>query len=44
MRGKEKLDAKALKVGDRVVAYGREDKSMIEAKTISITVVSPAAK
>ena len=43
-RGKEKLDAKALKVGDRVVAYGREDKSMIEAKTISITVVSPAAK
>src|ERR1043165_3635373 len=44
MRGKEKLDAKALKVGDRVVAYGREDKSMIEAKPIISPVVSPAAK
>lgn len=43
-RGKEKVDAKELKVGDRVVAYGREDKSMIEAKTISITVATPAAK
>ena len=41
-RGKEKVDGKALKVGDRIVAYGREDKSMIEAKTVSITVVPPA--
>ena len=41
-RGKEKVDAKALKVGDRVVAYGPEDKSMIDAKTISITIVPPA--
>jgi len=41
-RGKEKVDSKALKVGDRIVAYGREDKSMIEAKTVSITVVPPA--
>jgi len=43
-RGKDKVDAKELKVGDRVVAYGRDDKSMINARTISITVVSPAAK
>lgn len=42
--GKEKVDAKTLKVGDRVVAYGPEDKSMINAKSISISVVSPAAK
>lgn len=41
--GKEKVDAKVLKVGDRVVAYGPEEKSMINAKTISITVVPPAA-
>ena len=41
-RGKEKVDGKALKVGDRIVAYGREDKSIIEAKTVSITVVPPA--
>ena len=40
-RGKEKVDGKALKVGDRIVAYGREDKSMIEAKTVSITVFPP---
>ena len=40
-RGKEKLDTKALKVGDRVVAYGQEDKSTIDAKSISITVVPP---
>jgi len=43
-RGKEKVDAKELKVGDRIVAYGREDKSMIEAKTISITAITPAAR
>jgi len=36
-RGKEKLDVKALKVGDHVVAYGPEDKSTIDAKTVTIT-------
>jgi hypothetical protein len=41
-RGKEKVDAKELKVGDRVVAYGRDEKSMIDAKTISISTVLPA--
>src|SRR4051812_11180722 len=38
-RGKERVEANALKVGDRVVAYGAEDKSMVNAKTVSITVV-----
>ena len=35
-KGKDKADAKALKVGDHVVAYGPEEKSMINAKAISI--------
>jgi hypothetical protein len=39
-KGKEKVDAKTLSVGDRVVAYGPEDKSMITAKSISITIVA----
>ena len=43
-RGKEKVDAKALAVGERIVAYGPEDKSMIEAKTISITIGAPTTK
>jgi hypothetical protein len=36
-RGKDKVDAKELKIGDRVVAYGKEGSSMIDAKTISIS-------
>ena len=42
-QGKTKLDAKALKVGDRVVAAGPEDKSMIMAETVKVG-VAPAAK
>jgi len=41
-KGKDKVDAKTLKVGDHVVAYGSEDKSAINAKTVSITVAPPA--
>jgi hypothetical protein len=43
-KGKEKVDAKTLTVGDRVVAYGPEDKSMITARSISITVVGSTSK
>ena len=43
-KGKDRVDAKALAVGERVVAYGSEDKSMIAAKTISITVATPTTK
>lgn len=35
-QGKTKLDAKALKVGDRVVASGPEDKNMITAETVKL--------
>lgn len=41
--GKTKLDAKALKVGDRVVASGPEDKNMITAETVKLG-AAPAAK
>jgi len=34
--GKTKLDAKALKVGDRVVASGPEEKGMISAETVKV--------
>jgi hypothetical protein len=37
IKGKEQLDVKALKVGDHVVAYGPEDNSAIDAKTVTIT-------
>ena len=43
-KGTAKVDAKQLKVGDRIVAYGREDKSMIAAKTVIITTVSATTK
>ena len=33
-QGKAKVDAKALKVGDRVVASGPEEKEMIMAETV----------
>src|SRR6266850_308012 len=37
-QGKNKLDLKALKVGDRVVAAGPEDKGMISAETVKVGV------
>src|SRR3954466_16350209 len=40
-QGKAKVDATALKVGDRVVASGPEDKGMISAETVKIG--APAA-
>ena len=48
-QGKTKLDAKALKVGDRVVAAGPEEKSMIMAETVKVgaaqvTAAAPAKK
>lgn len=35
-QGKAKLDAKALKVGDRIVASGPEQQSMIMAETVKV--------
>ena len=35
-QGKTKLDAKALKVGDRVVATGAETQGMISAETVKV--------
>ena len=43
-KGTAKVDAKELKVGDRVVAYGREEKSMIAAKTVVINTVPATTK
>ena len=42
-QGKTKLDAKALKVGDRVVAAGPEEKEMIMAETVKVGAVAPTA-
>ena len=42
-QGKTKLDAKALKVGDRVVASGPEEKNMLTAETVKLG-AAPAAK
>jgi hypothetical protein len=41
-QGKAKLDVKALKVGDRVVAAGPEEKEMIMAETVKVGAVAPA--
>jgi hypothetical protein len=41
--GKSKLDAKTLKVGDRIVASGPEEKGMISAETVKLG-VAPVAK
>jgi hypothetical protein len=41
-QGTTKLDVKALKVGDRVVASGPEDKGMISAETVKVG-AAPAA-
>jgi hypothetical protein len=38
-QGKAKLEAKALKVGDRVVASGPEEQSMIMAETVKVGAV-----
>src|SRR6266581_8899069 len=35
-RGKTKLDVAAIKVGDRVVAEGMEEKDMIMARTVKL--------
>ena len=41
-QGTTKLDVKALKVGDRVVASGPEEKGMISAETVKVG-AAPAA-
>ena len=38
-QGKAKVEAKALKVGDRVVASGPEEQSMIMAETVKVGAV-----
>jgi hypothetical protein len=43
-RGKTKLDATAVKVGERVVAEGMEEKDMIMAKTVKLGAVLASAK
>ena len=43
-RGKTKLDAAAVKVGDRIVAEGMEEKDMIMAKTVKLGEVPATAK
>ena len=43
-RGKTKLDATAVKVGERVVAEGMEEKNMIMAKTVKLGAVLATAK
>jgi len=42
--GKNKVDAKALKIGDRVVATGPEEKGMISAETVRLGAAPVAAK
>jgi hypothetical protein len=41
-RGKTKLDVSALKVGDRLVAEGREEKDMLTATTLKVGEATPA--
>ena len=41
-QGATKLDVKALKVGDRVVASGPEDKGMISAETVKVGAAAAA--
>lgn len=43
-QGKTTLDAKTLKVGDRVVASGPEDKDMISAETVKVGEAPAPAK
>ena len=42
-QGKDKIDAKALKVGDRVVAEGPEQQQMIMAATVKVGEAAAAA-
>jgi len=42
--GAKKLDAKTLKVGDRVVASGPESQGMISAETVKLGAAPAAAK
>ena len=42
-RGKTKLDAAAVRVGERVVAEGVEEKNMIMAKTVKLGQVAATA-
>src|SRR5258708_27096025 len=43
-RGRNKLDVAAVKVGDRVVAEGMEEKDMIMAKTLKLGEIAAAVK
>ena len=43
-RGKTKLDATALKVGERVVVEGTEDKDMVTAKIVKLGQLAATAK
>lgn len=43
-QGKAKLELSAIKIGDRVVAAGPEDKAMIMAETVKVGVAPAAAK
>ena len=43
-KGTTKLEATALKAGDRVVVAGPEDKGMIMAETVKVGAASAAAK
>ena len=43
-QGKASVDLKSLKVGDRVVATGMEEKEMIMAQTLKLGEAAPAAK
>ena len=42
-QGKTKVDAKSLKIGDRVVASGPEEKGMISAETVKLGAAPAAA-
>jgi hypothetical protein len=42
-QGTTKVDVKTLKVGDRVVASGPEDKGMISAETVKVGAAPAAA-
>ena len=43
-QGKSKVDLSTLKVGDRVVAEGKEEKEMIMAATVKVGEAAPAPK
>lgn len=43
-QGKTKIEASALKVGDRIVAEGPEEKQMIMATSVRVGEVATAAK